>query len=246
MQANRRVQIAVAAVVVALIATVAYIVWPRGEHTALPSTSPTPTVPASPTPSASELPSPSPSPSPAVSPSPSPTESRKPAPDGRCQRETDSFVPTSFEIERVGAKERVIAMNADGGQIPAPPLNDRRSAGWWAGGPKPGAGKGKVVLTIHTYRPSLRPALGNELYDGGRSALRPGDLLKLHGRNGQTLCYEFTEAPRIFVKDYDPDSSLMLDSQGRPSAVIVICWDYNKRTKDWDSRVFFQFRQVTG
>jgi len=144
----------------------------------------------------------------------------------------------------VGAHERVIPKATKGGQIPAPPLNDRRSAAWWSGGPKPGSDHGKIVLTIHTYRPSLRPALGNELFQGGQSALQPGDILKVHGSDGEIVCYEFTKASRVMVSDYDPDSTLMLDPSGPSSAVIVICWDFNKSSKDWDSRVFFQFKQL--
>lgn len=154
-------------------------------------------------------------------------------------------MPTRYTIDRLGVDERVIALGTQGGQIPAPPKNDRRSAGWWKNGPKPGDPQGKVVLTIHTYRPSLRPALGNELYAGGQSALRPGDVLRLSAKDGTTVCYEFTEAPRIMVSDYDPDSTVMLDPNGKPSAVIVICWDFNRRTEDWDSRIMFQFRQIT-
>ena len=128
--------------------------------------------------------------------------------------------------------------------MPSPPKSDRRSAAWWRGGPKPGADHGKIVLTIHTYRPSLRPALGNELFRGGKSALRPGDILKVHGSNGQIVCYQFTEASKVKVRDYDPDSTLMHDSRGPSAAVIVICWDFNTSSKHWDSRVFFQFKQL--
>ena len=135
-------------------------------------------------------------------------------------------------------------MGAKGGQVPSPPKSDRRSAAWWKGGPKPGSDHGKVVFTIHTYRPSLRPALGNELFRGSKSSLQPGDILKVHGSDGEIVCYQFTEAPKVMVSDYNPDSKLMLDSSGPSSAVIVICWDFNKSSKEWDSRVFFQFKQL--
>ena len=138
----------------------------------------------------------------------------------------------------------MIALGTQNGEIPAPPKNDRRSASWWKGGPKPGARQGKAILSIHTYRPSLAPALGNELYKGGKSALKPGDILKLHGKNGEIQCYEFVEAPRIHLNDYDPNSTVMHDENGPESVVIVTCWDFNKKTKDWDSRVMFQFKAV--
>lgn len=91
----------------------------------------------------------------------------------------------------------------------------------------------------------MAPALGNELYASGKSALQPGDIVKLHGKNGEIQCYEFTEAPKIFTDEYDEDSTVMLDDSGPESLVIVICWDFNKKTKDWDSRVMFQFKAVT-
>lgn len=162
-----------------------------------------------------------------------------------CSAASSAFTPTAFTIDRVGAHERVLAMGLQNGIVPAPPMNDRRSAAWWKDGPAPGDGQGKVVLTIHTYRPSLAPALGNELYAGGKSALQPGDIIKLHGKNGEVQCYEFTEAPRIFIDEYDENSTVMLDDSGPESLVIVICWDFDKKTTDWDSRVMFQFKAVS-
>lgn len=249
--------------VVAVIATV--VLWPKGAPATtepLPPPGPTMSVePPSDSPSPVVRSSPEASPSPSVE--PTPLESSLVVPDKRpglprpvepstgglaaqeCVAPSGSFVPTKFTIERVGAHERVVSMGMQSGQIPAPPLSDRRSAAWWKGGPKPGSAQGKVVLTIHTYRPSLRPALGNELYAGGHSTLQPGDIVKLHGSNGEIACYRFTEAPKIHVNDYDPDSTVMLDPNGPSSLVIVICWDFNSRTKDWDTRVMFQFEAIT-
>lgn len=209
--------------------------WTTRTPTALPSPTPAPTLTRTPTPSIT------PSPSPSL-PSPSPTV---PAAWKDCTDPAQAFTPTSFAIERVGAHERVLSLASEGNQIPSPPKRDRRSAGWWNEGPKPGSPHGKVVLTIHTYRPSLKPALGNELFSGGKSALRPGDLLKLYGKDGEIACYEFTQAQRVMVDEYDPASHLMYDLDGPSSAVIVICWDFDKHTEEWDSRVFFQFKQVT-
>lgn len=91
----------------------------------------------------------------------------------------------------------------------------------------------------------MAPALGNELYAGGKSALQPGDIIKLHGKNGEIQCYEFAEASKIFTDEYDENSTVMLDDSGPESLVIVICWDFDKKTKDWDSRVMFQFKAVS-
>lgn len=243
---QRTIVIAVALVLVVALGMALW--WPRSEPVALPMESPTPSVTTSPSPSSTPSALPTPSPSPVPSPSPSSSPSPSPSPtrlaDQECATPEESFAPTHFTIERLGAHERVIARPLQGGQVPAPPLNDRRSAAWWNGSPQAGAERGKSVLTIHTYRPSLRPALGNELYAGGTSTLRSGDIIKLHGADGAIACYEFTEAPRIHVDDYDPASTVMLDPTGDPSLVIVICWDFNQRTSHWDSRVMFQFDLV--
>lgn len=239
---KNRIVVGVAIAVALLLFVGAIVWWPRDSHTAEPTLSPAPSISVSTTPTPS--PSPSPSPTPSPSPSPSPTPSKGRPGSEQCANPEKAFKPSSFTIDRVGAHERVIPKATKGGQIPAPPLNDRRSAAWWSGGPKPGSDHGKIVLTIHTYRPSLRPALGNELFQGGQSALQPGDILKVHGSDGEIVCYEFTKASRVMVSDYDPDSTLMLDPSGPSSAVIVICWDFNKSSKDWDSRVFFQFKQL--
>lgn len=261
----RRLIAVLAMALVAVVGVVAW--WPRGVPDAaepLPAaassvtSSPSPTKRASPQPRSSPVASPSPTPSRSPAPLPTPVATTSPAPSPTsapaanagpagqaCATPSSSFVPTRYTIERLGVHERVFAMpTTRGGQVPAPPKNDRRSAGWWSDGPKPGAGRGKAVMTIHTYRPSLRPALGNELFRGGQSALRPGDIIKLHGSAGQVACYRFTGAPKVWVRDYDPASKLMLDPSGAPSLVIVICWDFNGQTGDWDSRVMFQFEQV--
>lgn len=237
---KRTIGIVVAAVVVLTLGIVAF--WLQDEPTA--------TDPVPPTQIESSAPEASPPSSPAgleLSQAPSAPQfssgqeaSANPAAQG-CTNPTDAFEPVNYTIERVGAHERVVPMSVSDGQMPAPPKNDRRSAAWWSGGPKPGADHGKVVLTIHTYRPSLSPALGNELYSGGSSALQPGDIIKMHGSNGEIACYEFTEAPKIAVSDYDPDSGIMVDTEGDPSLVIVICWDFNSSNSNWDSRVMFQF-----
>lgn len=161
-----------------------------------------------------------------------------------CTVVDEGFVPDRFTIERFGVDEPIIARNLDkDGNIAAPPLDEPRMASWWSGGPKPGDARGKAVLTIHTYRTGN--ALGNELYADGTSQFQHGDVIKLHGPAGQVKCYEYTGAERIFVKDYDPDSTVMLDPEGPPSLTIIICWDFDRATEHWDSRVFFHFTPVT-
>ncbi|NHB83961.1 class F sortase [Tessaracoccus sp. HDW20] len=173
-------------------------------------------------------------------------------PDGNpsvagCTAVTEGFVPDRFTIERFDADERVVALNLDKqGNIAAPPLNEPRMAAWWSGGPKPGADKGRAILTIHTYRTGN--ALGNEFFRDGQSHFQPGDLLKLHGPDGQVQCYEYSDAQKITVADYAEiadTSTMMYDPDGPPSLSIIICWDFEKATEVWNSRVFFNFTPVT-
>lgn len=172
--------------------------------------------------------------------SPSPTTPAANPALAECTQVTEGFVPNRFTIESLGADEKVIALNLDkDGNIAAPPFDQPRTASWWSGGPKPGSGKGKAVMSIHTYNPSLPPALGNEMYEGGKPQLKKGDLIKLYGKNGQVMCYEYTDAKKIWVNEYDPNSDVMVDFEGDPELAIVICWDFDKSTRDWDSRILF-------
>ncbi len=221
-----------------------------------PSPAASPTAPDSPTPS----PSPSAAAPSAAAPSaaaPSaaasivpvsaaPPPSPSPSPTGRCQAPSaEGFVPVRYEIERLGSDEKVVSLGLDPeGAIAAPPLDEPRIASWWNQGPRPGSDAGKVLLSIHTYRKG--GALGNELYKGGKSALQAGDRIVLHGAEGQVACYEFVEAKKVFVSDYDPNSSVMIDYDGTPLLNMIICWDYVKGSKAWNSRVFFYAKPVVG
>ncbi len=150
-----------------------------------------------------------------------------------------------YEIERLGSDEKVVSLGLDkDGAIAAPPLDEPRMASWWNQGPRAGSEAGKVVFSIHTYRKG--GALGNQLYKDGASALQAGDRIILHGAEGQVACYEFVEAKKVFVSDYDPASDVMIDYDGEPLLNMIICWDYVKGSKEWDSRVFFYSKQVVG
>lgn len=181
--------------------------------------------------------------SPAEPPATEPATTPASTPDPRlaeCTQVTEGFVPHRFTIEALGADEKVIALNLDkDGNIAAPPFDQPRTASWWSGGPMPGDDRGKAVMSIHTYNPSLPPALGNEMYEGGESQLNPGDLIKLYGNDGQVQCYEYTGITKIWVDEYDPDSDVMVDFEGDPELAIVICWDFDNATRDWDSRILF-------
>lgn len=234
-QPKRTRLIAILVAVVVALGVLIFVLTQPGKPQAGPPTTPAPSQLVSP----NETLAPPPAPA-----TPKPiTSASDPALAG-CTAVTEGFVPNRYTIERFGVDEPIVALDRDkDDNIAAPPLDEPRMASWWSGGPKPGADKGKVVLSIHTYRTGN--ALGNELYQGGASQFQPGDVLKLYGDAGQVMCYQYTDAEKIFIDDYDPDSTVMLDADGAPALTIIICWDFIKSTKVWDSRVFFHFAPVT-
>lgn len=152
-------------------------------------------------------------------------------------------MPVRFEIERFGTDEPVISLGLDStGAIAAPPKSEPNMASWWNQGPAAGVTAGKTLLSIHTYRRG--GALGNRLYEGGQSALQPGDRIVLRGAAGEVACYDFVEAKKVFVEDYDPSSNVMVDYSGDPLLTMIICWDHRSGTDIWDSRVFFYAKPV--
>lgn len=240
-----RLVVAVLVVVLVLALGTWWINRPQQTQVA-PTTSPTPTVsvPAPPSSTASPV-AVSPS-SAAASTAPVTTASTSPAAAlADCQPiDGKGFVPDRFTMEHPPADERVLALGLDAdGAIAAPPKNQPRTASWWNGGPRPGSDKGKVVMSIHTYRTG--DALGNEMYAGGTSQLKAGDLIKLHGPGGKVACYEFVEAKKVWVTDYDPNSDVMVDFDGTPMLAIVICWDFKKSDEIWHSRIFFYAKPVS-
>lgn len=219
--------IAGAALVVAL--TLLFVFWPRP---AGPVVAPEPSATAGPATSTPASPS-------STSPSPSAADPRL---AGCAAPAAEGFVPTRFQMTNPPADEEVLSLGLDDqGQIAAPPKNLPRTASWWNQGPRPGSDAGKVVMSIHTYRNG--GALGNEMFDG-EPTMKPGDLITLTDAQGNKACYEFVEARKISVEDYDPDSDVMVDFDGPPLLTIIICWDFNKETEDWDSRVFFYAKPV--
>lgn len=224
--------IAIALVVALVVAATAWLVTRPSEPTVGPPPSPTP---ASLTPSEPVDASASPSPATTSVPATTPVADAYATCD---PLDSEGFVPDTFQMENPEADEQVLSLGLDaGGNIAAPPKDLPRTASWWNQGPRPGSDTGKVVMSIHTYRSG--GALGNEMYSDAGPSLVPGDLIKLEGADGRTACYEFVEATKIWVEDYDVNSDVMVDFTGDPLLTIVICWDFNRGTEDWDSRVLF-------
>lgn len=190
----------------------------------------------SPTPSASPTSTPRPT-------TPKPTavgsasvKSSAPPPAPGCMAAAAPITPAKFSIADMKVDAPVLSLGTDSSGAPAaPPKNASHTVGWWTEGPKIGASKGNAILTIHTYRNG--GALGNEL--NASTGLKPGMVVRLSDSSGKTMCYKYERALKIWVKDYDPNSNVLFDDNGKPQAVIVICWDFNRGTEEWDSRILY-------
>lgn len=148
------------------------------------------------------------------------------------------ITPSRFSIESMDVTSKVLSLGTDAetGAAAAPPKNQSQTVGWYNEGPKPGSDKGKVLLTIHTYRNGN--ALGNELNSEG--GLEPGDIIRMSDNAGNTVCYRYREALKVWMKDYnDAPTDILYDDAGDPEVAIIICWDFNGSTKQWDSRIIF-------
>lgn len=192
-------------------------------------------------------PSPAPSSAPATTPIASPTASASgSAPSSAsasagelagCAAQPRPITPATLRIDQMKVSTHVLSLGLDSsGAAAAPPKNDPSGVAWFNKGPRPGSAQGKVVLSTHTYHRG--GALGNELYDSSNK-LRKGAVIRLADSSGTTVCYRFERSTKVTVADYDPDSTILYDNAGAPMLAIVICWDYNKDTSDWASRIIF-------
>ncbi|WP_148060582.1 class F sortase [Luteococcus japonicus] len=156
-------------------------------------------------------------------------------PEG-CSTSASPLVPTRITLGDVASDAPVMSLGlAADGTAAAPPKDQPKTVGWYNLGPRPGSDKGKVVLTAHTYHRG--GALGNAL--NSEQGLRLGDVIRLTDASGRTLCYRHTRTAKVMVKDYDPKSTVLYDDHGAPMLAIVICWDYERSTKFWASRIIF-------
>lgn len=145
--------------------------------------------------------------------------------------------PRRLIMARTGVSAPVISVGTDAsGAAGAPPKNQSRTVAWWRNGPKIGSDRGQAVLTIHSYRNG--GALGNEMYAGGEKWV-VGDVIQIVDGRGNVACYRLRAITKLWVSDYDPRSTVLYDDAGDPRLVIVICWDFQRRTQLWASRILF-------
>lgn len=235
-------RIVVAGVVAVVVALVTVLAWRAATQRTTDTSEAAPATTSS-VPSAS----PKPSTTPSTTPSSAAPSSASPAASGGipagCSSPTKAMdEPTRLTIDAMKVTTHMMSLGQDeSGAAAAPPKNDSEGVAWFDEGPKVGSTKGNAVLSIHTYRNG--GALGNELRDP-ETGLEPGDLIRISDASGTTVCYTFERETKVWVKDYDPMSNVLYDYEGAPQAVIVICWDFNRATSVWDSRILYYLKPV--
>lgn len=175
-------------------------------------------------------------PSPSLKPKP-PTKVNLAAAEGCSPTIKPLSKPTRFQIPQRGVDAPMMSLGLDSTGAPAtPPKNQPNTVAWFDEGPQVSSDKGKAVLTAHTYRNG--GALGNLLYEP-KTGLKAGDIIKITDSTGNTQCFQFKSSIKVWVKDYDPDSDVLYDWAGQPEVALVVCWDFNWDTENWDSRIIF-------
>ena len=154
-----------------------------------------------------------------------------------------AFVPTRFSVARLDVAVPVVPVDEQSSKgTMAPPIDRPWEVAWIDTTNKPGSrSPGVINLTAHTYHAG--GAIGNSLYR--TDPLRPGDLIVLSDGAGRSACYRYTRQVKFAASTYSSNSTVFYDQQSAPQLRLMICWDYNRGTKDWDSRVVFYADQVT-
>lgn len=166
--------------------------------------------------------------------SPTPTTTPVATPTGDLAGCTDGeIVPSRIHVPSLKIDEPVLSLGlTKSGSVDAPPLSQLMTAGWYNGSPKPGSAQGHVVMTAHTTIRSGATALGNLLMAG----LTHGAVIRLSDASGKTVCFRYADRKKIWVREYTNDSTDWINDNGPARLALLTCDDYNKRTKEFDSR----------
>lgn len=158
-----------------------------------------------------------------------------------CSPSGTPFVPTSFQIARLKIQAPVMAVDekSSNGTM-APPKDDPWTVAWLKDFPKPGSRTGAVDITAHTYHAG--GALGNVLYD--TNPLHAGDIIRLSDAQGHVQCYRYEKEVKFSAADYAASSTVFYDPAAPAQLRLMICWDYDAASGEWDSRVVFQATPV--
>jgi hypothetical protein len=143
-----------------------------------------------------------------------------------CVTTGNEFVPTKFSFQSHDVNLDVISVGWENGAAAAPPADRGMTWAWFNEGPKPGSSQGKVLLSGHTWLNNNK-SIGNQLNYG---LLTPGDYMVIADDSGNSACYQYTDAIRVFVADYNPEttSQVIYDNEGAPQLAMVVCsnWDH--------------------
>ncbi|MDR0837903.1 MAG: class F sortase [Propionibacteriaceae bacterium] len=167
---------------------------------------------------------------------------RTPAPSisvpSGCVANPEPIDPVLFEIMDTQYSWEMMSLGWDSDHVAAaaPPLTkeDIRKVGWFNEGPWAGSAKGNVILTAHTMVGSI--GVGNEINTG---LLHEGDIVRLSDASGVGVCYQYTHAIKVYVKDYDPGSGILYDNDGPPRLALVACSSEDADTGQLSARIIY-------
>lgn len=155
--------------------------------------------------------------------------------NGKCTNTNRPITkPTRFVVSRMGVDVPMMNVGKDeNGKPGAPPKSAAYAVAWYNRSSEVASKQGNVMLTAHTYRNGQ--ALGNDLVKG----LQPGDVIKISDKSGAQACYTYTGKRKVDVKTYDAKSGWFYNPTGPAQLALMVCWDRNPATGDWDSRYIF-------
>jgi hypothetical protein len=171
--------------------------------------------------------------------------SRTPAPSvtvpNGCMPNPKPIDPVLFEVMNTKYSWEMISLGWMDNAAGTPPLTKEgiRQIGWFNEGPWAGSDKGNVILTAHTMVGSL--GVGNEINSG---ILSEGDIVRLSDASGTGVCYQYTHAIKIYVKDYDPASNVLYDNDGPPRLALIACSSEDADTGELSARIIYYFELI--
>lgn len=137
-------------------------------------------------------------------------------------------VPVAVDIPRIGVHSRLVDLNVDeAGVLDGP--EDFAVAGWWAGGPVPGAvGAAVLVGHVDSYK---GPAVFIRVRE-----LKPGDRIDVGRLGGSTVSFT-VDAVQQYRKDEFPTARVYGPTTGPELRLITCGGEFDRRTKSYRDNV---------
>jgi hypothetical protein len=145
---------------------------------------------------------------------------------------------TALAIPYLGIDAPVLPLGLDRGhRMSAPPDDDPKRVGWYAGGPSPGE-QGTAVAVGH-----LDTMTGPAVF-AGLGELKPDRLIEVRRADGRTAVYT-VDAVRTYEKAHFPDREVY-GARGRPELRLITCGGtYDRRTGYSGNTVVFAHLTAT-